>query len=160
MDYQRLEKIAKFLRNIPASSWDCRDGEYGFSEEDVHFKFYLKPEKGDIVNAAEGGIIVGRGDNAEVINHLPVRKNTQRVILEISDLITQCSIESYNELGDLPDESYVQADGTKTKLPALFSLYKDIRDSISAYGERNSRASYARNVDSGKEKLDRLLGIE
>ena len=55
MDYQRLEKIAKFLRNIPASSWDCRDGEYGFSEEDVHFKFYLKPEKGDIVNVAEGG---------------------------------------------------------------------------------------------------------
>ena len=55
MDYKRLEKIVGFLRGVPVHFWACKDGKYEISEEDVHFKFYLKPEKGDIVNVAEGG---------------------------------------------------------------------------------------------------------
>ena len=157
--YQRLKKIAGLLESMPASSWSFKDGRYDVAQEDIHFRLYVKPEKGEFVNAAEGGILVGEGENAEVITQLPVRRNTQRVVLEITDVAQKCLIENYDEIGDLPDERFGCAnayDGLST----LFSLYTKIAEKTGTYWEAISRSDHEKRVSLGKGKLDSLLGIK
>ncbi|MBI2629367.1 hypothetical protein HYW74_04765 [Candidatus Pacearchaeota archaeon] len=157
--YQRLEKIANLLESMPASSWSFKNGRYDVFRDDIRFRLYVNLEKGEFVNAAEGGILVGEGENAEVITHLRVRRNTQRVVLEITDVAQKCLIEDYHEIGDLPDERFVRANGYEG-LSILFSLYVKIAKKTDTYLEAISRSDHEKRVSLGKGKLDSLLGIK
>jgi len=156
MNYQRLEKIVGFLRGVPVHFCACKDGKYEISKGDIHFEIYSKLGEGKIVNAAEGGMLVGEGEHAEVVHHLPVKVDTDTVVLEVSDLRSRTHIEDYHETGDNLNVRFVNP---IVEPPILFSLYQQIKDNVESYEKGLLRRKTEQNIALGRQKLDRLLGI-
>ncbi|MFA6022995.1 MAG: hypothetical protein WC781_02830 [Candidatus Pacearchaeota archaeon] len=159
MNYKRLKKISDYLEDIPEHKWCANKDKYELLNNSLIFRLYLRQQKGRIVNGAEGGLLIGEGENSEVLHSLPIKVDTQKVTLDVMDSETNCVIESYEQYGDDISINYFDIEKGKNEENSLFFLYRKIQKGF--YNSESEKKVKQReiNICKGREKLDKLLEI-
>ena len=158
-DWQRKEKVVAFFNAVESEEIKRDKGrnQVYFDKEGLRFSLEILSNEGRTVNAAEGGILVGSGENAEIIHHLPVKVDSYRAVLRVRDISSGLEIESYDELGDeLPNTNWVR-DGKPVSYSPLFELFRRVENKIESYSQKIKEQTERDKIARGKSKLDEIL---
>lgn len=155
-DEERKEKILSLLQRVPPSELGIYAGGFFYVKQGITFRLVYEKVQGRTVNAAEGGMLVGEGEHAEVIRHLPIEVGAHRVTLSAFDV--QTPLASYTETGDAaPWERWTDAQGELKPLSPLFEVYRALQQNYEAYKEAKNKYETEQWRFAGLARLDSLL---